>query len=231
MAWCGLPVDLRAANAVMPLLDIEADGGQAVALHVDLSSEDAVASLADEVLGRFGRVDNLVNNSGIVGAKGQIDEISLADWNASLAVNLTGVFLACRALLPGLKKRGGSIVNIASVAAKRPMQCRSPYSTTKAALIGFTRCLAVDLGQFGIRANSICPGRVEGPRIEQTMRHAASLAGLTYDQYVEKCKSDVPMHAFITPEHVADGVAFLCSDQAKYINGVDLNINAGSYMD
>lgn len=210
---------------------IVAAGGRALAVYTDIGVEASVAAMAEAALRHFGRVDHVVNNSGIVGAQGHIDGISLEEWNQSVTVNLNGAFLVCRALLPALKQRGGSIVNIASVAAKRPMRCRAPYSTTKAALIGFTRCLATDLGEFGIRANAICPGRVEGPRIEHTMRHAAAVAGMSYEAYVDKCKAEAPLRSFVTPEAVADGVAFLCSSEARSITGVDLNINAGSYMD
>lgn len=210
---------------------IRKQGGRAFAVLTDVSSESSVRDLSKFILEEFGHVDNLINNSGIVGAQGHIDEISLQDWNTSLAINLTGAFLLCRELLPGLKVHGGSIVNIASVAAKRPMRCRSPYSTSKAALIGFTRCLAVDLGPFGIRANSICPGRVEGPRIEKTMHHAASVAGMSYEEYVQKSKNEAPLCTFISPDDVARGVAYLCSEDARHITGIDLNINAGTYMD
>lgn len=210
---------------------IKEQGGTARAFHVDIASEEAVNAMAAEVLAEAGRVDNLVNNSGIIGATGHIDEFSYAEWNQSVAVNLNGVYLMCRAVLPGLKQRGGNIVNIASVAAKRPMKCRSPYSTTKAALIGLTRCLATDLGEWNIRVNAICPGRVDGPRIQHSMKHAAQLAGVSFEKYVDDCKATVPLRTFIPPEAVADGVVFLCSEEARYITGVDLNINAGSYMD
>ncbi|MFH2130579.1 MAG: SDR family oxidoreductase [bacterium] len=210
---------------------IQQAGGRAVALFVDLTSEESVRKMAEKVLQEYGRVNHLVNNSGIVGAKGHIDEISLEEWNESFSINLNGAFLTSRYFLPGLKVQGGSIVNMASVAGKRPMKCRSPYCTSKAALIGFTRCLAMDLGEFGIRANSISPGRVEGPRIEQTMHHAAQLAGLTYDEYVESTKATVPLRTFIPPDSVADSVSFLCSDEARFITGANLNVNAGSYMD
>ena len=210
---------------------IQQAGGSSHAIYVDLTSEKSVKEMAENVLQEYGQVNHLINNSGIVGAKGHIDEISLEEWNESLSINLSGAFLTSRYLLPGLKVQGGSIVNIASVAGKRPMKCRSPYCTSKAALIGLTRCLAMDLGEFGIRANSISPGRVEGPRIEKTMHHAAQLAGMTFEQYVENTKATVPLRTFIPPDSVADSVNFLCSDEGRFITGANLNVNAGSYMD
>jgi len=206
-------------------------GGNSIPIYVDLRSEESVRDMAAEVLDKYGHVHHLINNSGIVGAKGHIDEISLEEWIESFSINLNGAFLTCRYLLPGLKAEGGSIVNMASLAASRPMKCRSPYCTSKTALIGFTRCLAMDLGEYGIRANSISPGRVEGPRIEKTMYHAAQQANMTYEQYVENTKATVPLQTFVTADSVADSVSFLCSEEARFITGANIHVNAGAYMD
>ena len=209
---------------------VRLSGQRVLALHTDLRSETSVRDMAQKTLDTFGTVHALVNNSGIVGAMGHIDEFSLAEWNEAFAINVTGMFLNTRYLLPGLKKQGGSIVNIASVAAWRPLKCRSPYCTTKTAVLGFTRCLAEDLGEFGIRANSISPGRVEGPRIEKTMHHGAAQAGLSYDEYVQKLKSQAALRSFVPPTAVADAAVFFCSPESAFITGTDLLVNAGSYM-
>lgn len=210
--------------------EIRKMGRKALAVYTDLRSEDSVRAMAEQTLQAFGTVHSLVNNSGIVGAMGHIDDFSLAEWNESFAVNITGMFLTSRYLLPGLKKQGGSIVNIASNAAMRPMKCRSPYCTTKAAVIGFTKSLAVDLGEFGIRANAVSPGRVEGPRIEKTMRHAAAVAGLGFDEYVRNLKAQAPLNSFVPPAAVADAVLYLCSPESALITGINLFVNAGIYM-
>ncbi|WP_027187900.1 SDR family NAD(P)-dependent oxidoreductase [Desulfovibrio cuneatus] len=205
-------------------------GRQALAVYTDLRQEASVQAMANSAVERFGTVHCLVNSSGIVGGLGQIDEFSLEEWNESLSVNLTGMFLTCRYLLPGLKQQGGSIVNIASVAGRRPLKGRSPYCTTKAAVLGFTRSLAMDLGEFGIRVNAVSPGRVEGPRIEKTLHHGAAQAGMEFEDYVEHLKSQTPLHTFIPPGAVADSVAFLCSPASAFMTGADLFVNAGSYM-
>lgn len=209
---------------------VRATGQKALVIRTDLRSEDSVRAMAKQTLDVFGSVHSLVNNSGIAGAMGHIDEITLADWNESFAINITGMFLASRYLLPGLKKQGGSIVNIASNAAMRPMKCRSPYCTTKSAVIGFTKSLAVDLGEFGIRVNAISPGRVEGPRIQKTMQHAAQVAGLTFDEYVRDLKAQAPLNSFVPPTAVADAAVFFCSPESALITGVNLYVNAGIYM-
>ncbi len=205
-------------------------GRKALVIYTDISSEESVKSMAKETLDTFGRVHSLINNAGIVGAMGQIDEISLEQWNESVNINLTGMFLTTRYLLEGLKKQGGSIVNIASNSAQRPMKCRSPYCTTKAAVVGFTKCLAVDLGEFGIRVNAISPGRVEGPRIEKTMQHAASVSGVTFDEYVHGLKMQAPLRSFVPPSAVADATVFLCSQESAYTTGINMFVNAGVYM-
>ena len=210
--------------------EVRHKGRRALAVYTDLRQEGSVRAMAQSAVETFGAVHCLVNCSGIIGGLGQIDEFSLDEWNESLAVNLTGMYLTCRYLLPALKRQGGSIVNIASVAGRRPLKGRSPYCTTKAAVLGFTRSLAMDLGEFGIRVNAVSPGRVEGPRIEQTLHHGAAQTGMAYASYVEHLKSQTPLHTFIPPGAVADSVAFLCSPASAFMTGADLFVNAGSYM-
>lgn len=205
-------------------------GVRALAVHTDLASEEAVKAMAQATLDAFGRVDIIVNNSGIIGATGQIDEFSLEEWNQSININLTGMYLVCRELVGALRRQGGRIVNVASVAGKRPLKCRTPYCTTKAAVIGFTKSLAWDLGEWGITVNCVSPGRVEGPRIQESMKHGAAAAGLSFDAYVDSLKKQAALHSFITPQSVADAIVFLCSPQAAFITGADLNVNAGSFM-
>ena len=205
-------------------------GRKALAIETDLRSEDSVRAMAEQTLAAFGSIQTLVNNSGIPGAMGHVDEISLAEWNEAFAINLTGMFLTTRYLLPGLKQNGGSIVNMASNSAMKPMKCRTPYCTTKAAVVGFTKSLAVDLGEFNIRVNAVSPGRVEGERIQKTMRHAAEVAGLSFDAYVKDLKSQAPLNSFVSPRMVADAVLFLCSPESAMTTGINLYVNAGIYM-
>ena len=210
--------------------EIRALGVRALDIYTDLACEAAVRGMAQATLDAFGRVDIIVNNSGIIGATGQIDEFSLEEWNQSLSINLTGMYLVCRELVGAQRRQGGSIVNMASVAGKRPLKCRTPYCTTKAAVIGFTRALAWDLGEWGINVNCVSPGRVDGPRIQESMKHGAATAGLDFDDYVRSLKAQAALQSFVTPQAVADAVVFLCSPQAACITGADLNVNAGSFM-
>lgn len=210
--------------------EIRALGARVLAVHTDVASAQSVSAMARSTLEHFGRADIIVNNSGIIGATGQIDDFGLDEWNQSLNVNLTGMYLVCRELVGALRRQGGSIVNVASVAGKRPLKCRTPYCTSKAAVIGFTKALAWDLGEWGINVNCVSPGRVDGPRIQESMKHGAATAGLEFEDYVHSLKRQAALQTFVSPLAVAEAIVFLCSPCAASITGADLNVNAGSFM-
>ena len=145
---------------------IEAQGRRALPVVTDLRDPDQVTRLADTVTGELGGVDLLVNNSGIAGPMKVLWEIDPEGWNETIDVNLTGVFLCCRAFLPAMiQRRSGNVVVIGSVTGKRPLHGRTPYAATKIALVGLVRTLAWETGEYGIRVNLISPGAVGGARI------------------------------------------------------------------
>ncbi len=146
--------------------EIEALGRKVLAVPTDITSEESVRDLAEQTLAHFGRVDILINNSGITGPTAPLWEISLAEWEETFAVNVTGGFLCCRAFLPSMiERRAGSIIFISSMTGKRPLYGRSPYAAGKLALVGLARTLAWETGPYGIRVNVISPGPVEGERV------------------------------------------------------------------
>ncbi len=206
-------------------------GRQGLAVTTDVSREEQVCSLLERVGGAHGGLDILVNNAGIAGPTAPVEEVSLEQWESTMAVNLRGVFLCCKHAVPYLKERGaGSIVNISSVSAKRPLPQRSPYAASKMALIGFTRTLASELGPWGIRVNAVCPGAVAGPRQEAVLRALGQRSGQSPDQLLRAKKSASPLGTLVQPEQVAALVAFLCSAQAEAITGQDINVSAGAVM-
>ena len=145
--------------------EIEAAGGSALVAPVDLREPDDVEALARRVEAEVGALDATVANSGIAGPTAELWNITPAEWEETLSVNLTGTFLLCRALVPAMIERGrGSVVVIGSTTGKRPMYGRSPYAATKLGLVGLVRTLAVELGPLGVRVNLISPGAVAGPR-------------------------------------------------------------------
>ncbi len=162
---------------------IEELGRKALVVPTDIRSEDSVHNLAEKALRQFGRVDIFVNNSGIAGPTTPLWDITLADWEDTFAVNVTGAYLCCRAFLPGMiEQRSGSIIIISSMTGKRPLFGRTPYAGSKMALVGIARTLAWEVGEYDIRVNVISPGAVEGERIKRVVRNQAASLGISEEE-------------------------------------------------
>ena len=210
---------------------IEAAGGETQVVETDVSDPDAVASLASQVLSRWGCIDVLVNNSGIGGPSAPLWEVQPADWEQTFAVNVTGVFLCCQAMLPSMiERRSGSIINIGSITGKRPLLNRTAYAASKAALIGLTRTLAVEAGPHQIRVNLVSPGFVEGERIEWVFEQQAAQQGRPVDAVRSAAEQMTPLKRLVTAADVARTVAFLAADESAGITGDDVNVTAGLVM-
>jgi NAD(P)-dependent dehydrogenase (short-subunit alcohol dehydrogenase family) len=206
---------------------IEAIDGSALVVPVDLREAADVERLAAEV----GTADVIVANSGIAGPTTALWEIEPAEWEETIAVNLTGTFLLCRALLPAMIERGsGSVVVIGSTTGKRPMWGRTPYAATKLGLVGLVRTLAEELGPHGLRANLISPGGVEGPRIDAVLHEQARAAGTTYEAVYTEAMKVVPLRRLVTADEIASAAVFLASDASAGITGEDLNVSGGMAM-
>lgn len=188
--------------------------------HVDVSDETAVKSLFDEVLERWGGVDALCANAGIAGPTAVIEDIKLQDWQACVAVNLEGAFLAAKYAAPMMKaQKGGSIVVTSSTAGQYGYPYRAPYAAAKWAVIGLTKTLAMELGPFGVRANVICPGAVEGARMEGVLEREAEAKGMTRDDVYAGYASGTAMGSFIEGRDVAEMAVFLSSENARLVSG------------
>ena len=206
-------------------------GRASLAVDTDVSDQDQVAQMVAKAKALTGNIDILVNNSGIAGPTAFAEDISLQDWEKTLAINLRGVFLCCKHVLPLMKaQKQGCIVNISSVAAKRPLVQRTPYGASKMGLIGFTRSLAAEAGAWGIRANTVCPGTVAGPRIEAVVEALSRSTGQSAGELLAQKAQASPLKRLVQPQEVAAVVAFLCSDQARAMTGQDINVSAGSVM-
>ena len=211
--------------------EITALGRKALVNTMDLKKVEHVDRMVERTLNEFGRIDILVNNSGIAGPTRYVHEISVDEWDETSNVNLRGAFLCCRAVVPVMiRQEGGSIINIASMTGKRPLPMRTPYCATKMGLIGFTRSLASELGAFNIKVNAICPGAVEGPRIEMVIRNAAKAEGKTEDEIKESFLSPSPLGKMVSAEDIARMTVFLASNDSKNITGQDINVTAGVVM-
>jgi NAD(P)-dependent dehydrogenase (short-subunit alcohol dehydrogenase family) len=217
-----------AANDLSPpedaLIEFEQVGAEALAIPGDVSDEEAVREMVGDVMENFGRVDVLVNNAGISGIV-PAEQTTLADWNRTLAVNLTGPFLMCRDFGKEMLRQGsGSIVNISSVAGLLGIADRAAYNTSKHGLIGLTRTLAAEWGGRGVRVNAVCPGWV---KTEMDQEDQAS-GGYT-DEDIE---GRTPMGRFAKAEDIAQAVAFLADPALSgYVNGHTLSVDGGWFGD
>jgi NAD(P)-dependent dehydrogenase (short-subunit alcohol dehydrogenase family) len=199
---------------------------QAGGLKADVSDDAAVDRLFEAVSDKFGGLEALINNAGIAGPTGGVDEIDPADWRRCLEVGLTGQFLCARRAVPMLKAAGGgSIVNMSSAAGRHGYAFRTPYSAAKFGVIGFTQSLAKELGPKNIRVNAILPGIVEGPRMEGVIRARAEQVGFSYEEMEKQYLSRVSLRRMVSPNDVAAMIAFLLSDAGANISGQSLGVD------
>jgi 3-oxoacyl-[acyl-carrier protein] reductase len=209
-----------------PLLDdalaqVEAREGTVLAYEMDVTRRDQIRGVVDATKARWGPVDILVNNAGIYEVL-PVEEISEAQWDRVLAVNLKGTFLCCQAVIPGMKaQRSGRIVNIASSAGKTGgTLAGAHYSASKAGVICLTKQLARELGPSGITVNAVAPGRIDTPMI-----HTVSDA--ENEAFVQR----TPLGRLGTPGDVAHAVVFLASEGASFITGEIVDVNGGLLID
>lgn len=206
-------------------------GGRAVVVPVDVTSANSVDALAEAVLEQLGRVDVVVCNSGIGGPSLPLWEVPPQEWEATLSVNLTGAYLVCRALLPGMVAWGsGSVVLVGSMTGKRPLLHRAPYAASKAGLIGLCRTLALDAAPHGVRVNLVSPGFVEGPRLDWVVAGQAAAQDLDTMQVRVQIAATTPLGRVVDATDVAEAVLFLAGPRSASTTGEDLNVSAGLTM-
>ncbi|WP_409348455.1 SDR family NAD(P)-dependent oxidoreductase [Natronorarus salvus] len=210
---------------------VEANDQRGLGVHMDLRRPESVESAVEASLEAFDSIDFLVNNAGIAGPTSRCEDTTIDAWDDTVEINLRGPFLTCREVLPVMKRQGfGRIVNIASVTGKRPRKRRTPYAASKMGLIGFTRSLAAEVGEHDINVNAVCPGSVDGPRIERVFEKQAEWTGRTPEELRQNSLSASARGEFVKREDVANLVAFLCSEDSDRITGQDFNVSAGKVM-
>ncbi len=194
--------------------------------QADVSDVSQVDRLFDEAEANLGGLDVLVNNAGIAGPTGPTEELTPAEWDRTITINLSSQFYCARRAIPLLKRNdSGLIINISSSAGLFGYPLRTPYAASKWAIIGFTKTLAMELGEYGIRANAICPGPVEGPRIDSVIRSRAEEEGIPFEEMQDRYLRHNSLHTFFTPEDIASMVIFLCSDAGRKISGQALAVD------
>jgi NAD(P)-dependent dehydrogenase (short-subunit alcohol dehydrogenase family) len=203
-------------------------GGRAIAVAVDLATEDGARLLVERAVDAFGHLDGLVNNAGDGGPTKPIGEYSLADWRYTLDSCLTSSFLCTRAAVPAMMRaQRGAIVNISSMAGRRGMPYRVGYCAAKAGQAGMTYGLALELGPHNITINTIMPGAVEGDRIDRMIAGQAEVRGTTPEAVRQGFIARSPLKRLTAPDDIAWTTLFLLSDHARAISGQCLPVNAG----
>jgi NAD(P)-dependent dehydrogenase (short-subunit alcohol dehydrogenase family) len=226
LAICGR--DLQALAAADNVLSSVTE---CLARTCDVSDPESVDEFSRDVLDHFGRVDVVVANAGSTGPVAHLHETQWADWRECLGSNLDGPFLTFRAFIPSmLRQKHGSLIAFSSVSGKRPIEGRASYGAAKMGVIGLVRALALELGPHGIRANSVCPGGVEGDRFAANVRKLAAVSGRTQRDVRRDFADATPLRRLVSAEDVANVCAFLASDDAAAITGEDVNVSNGLVM-
>ena len=187
---------------------------------VDVTDENAVVGLFDQIAADWGGLDCLCCNAGVAGPTALIEDIVLADWQKCISVNLEGAFLFAKHAAPMMKIQGSGVIIItSSTAGIYGFPNRAPYAAAKWAMNGLMKTLAMELGPHGIRANSICPGTVEGPRMERVLAQEAALKKTTRDALYAGYAAGTSMKSFVEARDVANMAVFLASDAARFVSG------------
>jgi NAD(P)-dependent dehydrogenase (short-subunit alcohol dehydrogenase family) len=191
-----------------------------IARRCDMAVRAQIERMVPEAVSALGGLDVLINNAGIAGLTLPIEQYPPDDWDKVVAVNLTAMFDVTRLAIPHLKKsKTGCIINMSSIAGRYGFANRSPYAATKWGVIGFTKTLALELGEFGIRANTIAPGAVEGERILRVFRGRAQISGRSIEDVKAEAMAAQSIKAMVDPADIAQLAVFLASDAAKSISG------------
>jgi 3-oxoacyl-[acyl-carrier protein] reductase len=227
LAVAGASVVVGDVNDCAATLDlVTAPGGKAVGVRLDVTDAASAHDMVAAAIRAFGRVDALINNAALYGALrgGRFDAISEADWDAAMAVNVKGIWNCCRAAVPAMRKAGGgSIINLASLAATYGMPFGLHYTTSKAAVIGLTRGLARELGRDRVRVNALAPSAVltEGTR---------EFFGDRHDRALEVIKTGQAIQRNLAPADLVGAVIWLVSDASCFVTGQTIAIDGGTVM-
>jgi 3-oxoacyl-[acyl-carrier protein] reductase len=213
--------DLQAEKAQAVANELQAFGAQALATEVDVANETSVKRMAKSAYEHFNHVDVLVNVAGIYYPKAAVVDLSEEDWDRTIDINVGSNFLCCREFVPAMRaQKSGRIISLASGIGHYGMRQFSHYAASKAAVMGFVKSLAREVGADGITVNAICPGSAN---TDMPRQHRSE------EEVMARLKS-TPLPHILEPEDIAGSILFLASDAAAYITGQSYDINCGSYM-
>ncbi|MFB6105731.1 MAG: SDR family NAD(P)-dependent oxidoreductase [Halobacteriaceae archaeon] len=206
------------------------DPERTLPVETDVTDESSVRESVAAAVEAFGGVDCLVNNAGIAGPTAPVEDVERADWDRTLAVNVTGAYLCAKHAAPHLRASDcGSVVNVSSISGKRPLPERTPYAASKMALVGLTRTLAFELGEDGVTVNAVSPGATRGPRIDAVVEAQAEAEGVSVEE-ARRRRFDEPaaIGRLVDPEDTAEMVAFLASEKARHVTAQDVSVDGGA---
>ena len=211
--------------------EIKAAGGTALAVPTDISVPERVEQMVAETIKAFGQVDVMVNNAAYPGPWKELVDLEYDEWDAVQNTNIRGSMSCCKHVLPHMiARKSGSIINVSSTAGRRGLARKTHYSTSKFALIGFTRALAMEVGKHNIRVNCIVPGAIMTDLLTRVFEREAREQGITPEESKARAAAASPMERIVEPNEVADLMVFLGSDLSRGIHGQSIDINAGSFM-
>ncbi len=224
----GIAAKFRAEGAQVMLADINGDAARSVAdelgataIETDVSSNASVEAMAKATIAEFGQIDILVNNAGVTHLPTPLEDVSEADFDRVINVNIRSVYLTARHMVPHMKSRkSGTILNIASTAGVSPRPRLNWYNASKGWMITATKTMAIELAPFGIRVNALNPVAGETPLLK-------SFLGEDTPEMRAKFLATIPLGRFSTAEDMANAATFLCSDEASMITGVDMEVDGG----
>ena len=214
--------DLNDEAGAATATTLRAQGAQSLYVHADVTQEADVRALVDAAVARFGRLDIVVNNAGVVAVQ-TVEASSVDDWDRVMAVNVRSIFLTTKYALPHLRAAGGgAILNVASVSSMVAQQGTPAYCASKGAALMLTKALALDYARARIRVNCLCPGITDTPMLRYHARHAADP-----DAHLRQRLERVPTGEMLYPEDIGRAAVFLCSDDATGITGTSLVVDGG----
>ncbi|NMG06790.1 SDR family oxidoreductase [Brasilonema sp. UFV-L1] len=227
-AGADVAIGSRTASTSPCKNEIEARGVRALAMNLDVTSANSVLAFYEAVVKTFGKVDILANSAGI-GAEQSICNHPDEVWDQLINVNLNGVYRTIKLCLPGMiSRRWGRIINIASTAAEVGSPTNAAYCASKAAVVGLTRCVALEGAPYGVTCNAISPGWVETKLGKSWMTEIAETSNLPFSEYIQQVKQANPQKRMIQPEEIGSLAVFLCRDEALGITMQNITVSAGS---
>ncbi len=198
-----------------------------VTIKVDVRKQNEVKAMIEKTIEMHGRIDVLIVNAGVVRV-GPVETFPDEDYNLLIDVNIKGTHYTCKYAVPYFKKqKSGSIITLASVAAHIGQVAHANYCSTKAAVLGYTRALALDMAPYNVRVNSVSPGATDTPMLQSDVAKQAKDRGVSYEEVKKEFEAEGVLGRWATPEEIATGILFLATEESSYITGADLRIDGG----